>query len=171
MIEILKRTVFFIIIILFQVLILDQIEIGKYSEYFSPLVYGAFILIYYPSFKLWILLILAFIMGLILDGFGDTLGMHASSLLTVAITKNYVLKIIAPRDGFNPDKDINVINIGINRFLIYGGITLFIHHFCFFVIEDFNFKLMHLLILKSIINSAVSLSIIVLFQYLILNKR
>ena len=70
-------------------------------------------------------------MGLILDMFGDTLGMHASALLTVAIMKNYILNLLAPRDGFDPDKELNVITIGINRFLIYGGIILFIHH-CFF---------------------------------------
>lgn len=171
MIEVIKKIFMFIGVILFQVLILDEIEIGSFSYYFSPLVYGVFILTIKPSFQVWILLFIAFVMGLSVDIFRDTLGMHTSALLVVAIIKNPVLSLISPREGFDPNKELNVINIGINRFMILSGVLLFLHHFWFYMIEDFHLEILHYLILKSIINTAISLALIILFQYLNLNKN
>ena len=106
-----------------------------------------------------------------IDIFRNTMGLNISALIAVAYSRNIILNMISPRDGFDPLKELNVNTMGLNRYLLYAGILLFIQHFWFYIIEDFHFNQLHMLFIKAIINTILALGLIILFQYLTLSKK
>ena len=83
--------------------------------------------------KNWIILLLAFFLGLTIDMFSGTLGMHAFSLVFMAFLRPFFLKNFPPKT----DK-VNYPSLKENGFgwmLLYVSTMLFIHHFTYFFIE------------------------------------
>jgi len=171
MIEVAKKGFLFFILLLIQLFFIDQIDLGDFNYYFSPIIYGLVVIVIYPGFDFKYLLIVAFIMGLSIDIFRNTLGLNISSLVAIAYLRKYILTLISPRDGFDLNKDLNIINIGISRFLLYASVMLMVHHLWFYIIEDFHLNQLHFIIIRALINTCMALAFIVLFQYLTLRKK
>ena len=171
MIEVVKKGTIFLILLLIQLLLIDQLDLGSFNYYFSPIIYGLVIILIHPGFDFRYLLIAAFVMGFSIDVFRNTMGLNISSLVAVAYLRKFILVFISPRDGFDLNKDLNIINIGLSRFLIYTGIMLVIHHLWFYILEDFHFNQIHIVFFRAFINSFIALAIIVLFQYLTFRKN
>ncbi len=161
----------FFLLITVQIFLIDEIDIGNINYYFSPIIFGLFIISMNLNVEIWILMTLAFLMGFSIDIFRNTIGLNISALIVVSYSRNIILNMISPRDGFDPLKELNVNTMGLNRYLLYAGVLLFIQHFWFYIIEDFHFNQLHILFIKAIINSIIALGLIVLFQYLTLSKK
>ena len=166
-----KKAVIFIILLFIQIFWIDQIDLGSFNYYFSPIIYGLVLLTIHPGTKTSNLLIIGFIMGLSVDLFRNTIGLNISALVAVAYFRNTILSLISPRDGFDPIKDITIISVGLTRYLMYASIMLFIHHFWFYIIEDYHFNQLLFILFRSFINTFFALGIIVLFQYLTLRRN
>ena len=171
MIDLGKKGLLFLLVLLIQLFFIDQIDLGFLNYYFSPLIYGLVVIIIYPAFDFSYLLIAAFFMGCSIDLFRNTLGLNISSLVAVAYFRKYILSLISPRDGFEPNKDLNIFNIGVGRFILYASIMLFFHHFWFYVLEDFHFNQLHILIFRAISNSIIALMFLLLIQYLTFRNK
>ena len=101
MIRIVGRNIIrFLILILFQVLVLDNILL---NGYLNPYFYVLFIILMPFETPRWLLLISGFLLGLSVDLFENTLGMHAAATVFMALVRPWVLSIFAPRDGYEPD--------------------------------------------------------------------
>ena len=87
-----------------------------------------------------LVLALAFFTGLTIDVFYDTAGMHAAVCTLIGFLRFYILKIIAPREGYEVGLTPTVGSMGALWFLTYAGILIFIHHLCFFYLEIFRFN-------------------------------
>ena len=90
----------FIFLVLFQVLVLDNIQLGGYL---NPFMYVLFILLMPFETPGWVLLFSAFLLGGSIDLFEHTPGMHASAAVFMAFLRPAVLKLIAPREGYEPN--------------------------------------------------------------------
>ena len=150
----------FIFLILLQVFILDNIQ---FMGYINPMIYVLFILSLPVRFPKWALLILAFIMGLIIDVFSNTAGMHSFALVFAAFLRTPVINIFTSIDeGSNPTPSFHTF--GVSAYVKYVVILVLIHHFILFFIESFSFLHLTLLIPKIIISSAVTILLILGLQ-------
>ncbi len=95
--RILRFSLIFILLILLQVLLFNNIQ---FSGYVNPYVYIMFILLLPVEIPSWLLLIISFFTGLIIDLFTGTPGMHTSATVLAGFVRPYVLRIISPRDGY-----------------------------------------------------------------------
>ena len=94
MIKLLPRYLInFILLVFLQVFILNNIQ---FSGYINPYIYVLFILILPFEIPSWFLIIIAFFLGLTIDLFSHTVGMHSSATVFMAFLRPYVLKIISP---------------------------------------------------------------------------
>ena len=99
----------FIFLILLQVFILDNIQ---FMGYINPMIYVLFILSLPVRFPKWALLILAFIMGLIIDVFSNTAGMHSFALVFAAFLRTPVINIFTSIDeGSNPTPSFHTFGV------------------------------------------------------------
>jgi len=126
----------FILLILFQGLILNNIEFGGYVV---PFLYVFFILALPFETPNWIVLIIAFVLGICVDSFTSTLGMHTSASLVMAFSRSYLLKLIEPRGGYEFNSKPSVQIMGLPWYLMYAFILVFIHHLFLFYVESFKF--------------------------------
>jgi len=153
---------------LIQILILKQIHITWAGfDYIHLYIYPLFIILLPIKTQRPLLLLIAFVTGLIVDMFYDSPGLHASTLVLVAYVRNYVLKFLEPRDGYNIDTTPSIKNFGFNWFIIYSSILVFINMLWYFSIEAFSFQYLPDIILKTIFSFIFSEIIIILYMIIL----
>ena len=126
-----------IILILVQVILLNNIQ---FSGFINPFLYIIFILWLPISTPKWLLLSLSFFVGICVDVFSNTLGMHASASLFLAFCRPYILNILAPRDGYEANQQPGYQDFGFIWFISYAAILTLLHHTFLFFVEVFRFS-------------------------------
>ena len=158
-----KYSIIFVSLVLIQVLILNQIQ---FSGYVNPCIYILFVMLLPLTTPKYILLPLAFLMGLTIDVFSNSLGLHAAATTFIAYLRPVLISVISNRDREKNDYP-GLKQNRIQWFLFYTVIMVFFHHFVLFFLEIFSFAGFFHTILKIIISSFFSIFIIVLSQYII----
>ena len=168
MIRIVGRNIIrFLILILFQVLVLDNIQMGGYL---NPYFYVLFIILMPFETPRWLILITAFLLGVSVDLFTNTLGMHAAASVFMAFLRPWILSIFAPRDGYEPDTFPRIFFYGFNWFLRYSLVMVFFHHLALFYLEVFHFQDFLSTFLRVILSTLVTTATVILSQYFIFRK-
>jgi rod shape-determining protein MreD len=163
------RNIFrFIILVLVQVLIIKNLELGRFI---NPFIYVLFIIVLPFETPKWLLLISAFVLGITIDMFYDTAGMHAAACVAVAYIRPGILKLFSPRDGYEIGTQPTIQYLGVPWFLSYSAILVVLHHFILFYIEIFRFSEFFSTLLRVIISSVFTLLLVVLSQYLFNRKK
>jgi rod shape-determining protein MreD len=160
--SILRYSLIFLILILLQVLLFNNIQ---FSGYVNPYVYVMFILLLPVEMPQWILLLISFFTGLLVDFFCGTTGMHAGATVMAGFARPYILRLISPRDGYEPGANPSMIIYGFRWFIFYTFLIVTIHHFVLFYLEVFRFAGFFRTMLRVIISSAFTVSFILLAEY------
>jgi len=168
MIKLLARNIIrFAILVMLQILVLNNIQI---SGYIIPYIYILFILLLPFETPGWLLLLAGFTLGLSVDMFTNTMGMHTAATVFMAFLRPYVLQVIAPRDGYETGTFPRIYYFGFEWFLKYTLILVFSHHFILFYTEVFRFSEFFSTLLRVLASSLLSVILIILSQYFIYRK-
>jgi rod shape-determining protein MreD len=81
------------------------------------------------------ILLIAFLVGLAVDLFYNTAGMHASASLLLAYLRSYIIKVLFPTKGLDTELVISLDGMGMERFIRYIVILTFVHHVYLFFLE------------------------------------
>lgn len=163
-----ENAVRFIALVFFQVLILNNIELGGSL---NPFLYVLFILMLPFDTPEWLVLIFGFVIGLTIDMFTDTLGMHTSATVFLAFSRKFILRVMAPRDGYETTFRPSVRKMGLQWFLIYASILVFIHHFVLFYLEWFRFSDLFYTFIKVLFSSLLTLVLILITQFIFITPK
>jgi rod shape-determining protein MreD len=161
--RILRFGLIFILLLLLQVLLFNNIQ---FSRYVNPYVYLMFILLLPFEIPAWLLLIISFFTGLIIDLFSGTPGMHTSATLLAGFVRPFVLRIISPRDGYESGADPSMIVYGFRWFLTYTAIIVVIHHTALFYLEVFRLTDFFRTLARVLLSSLFSVTFILLLEYI-----
>ena len=167
--QIVKNIIRFIGIILLQVLIFQRVDFGW--EYVSLIIYPMFILLLPFQTSKVLLIILGFCLGISIDIFYNSLGVHASATVFLAYLRPYVLKMLEPANGYPASSAPTKYHMGLNWFMIYAGILLFAHLFFYFSVEVFTYVYFLEILLKSFVSFLISYFVILLHQFLFNPKK
>jgi len=165
----------FCIIVLIQVYILNKIALRWWSQpvgfpVFIPYLYPIFILLLPFETPVWALLMLGLLLGLTVDSFTDTAGMHAAATVLLAYLRTNVLHALLPKNiSEYPNQSPGVRNMGWLPFLVYSGFLLLVHHAAFFSIELWSVSNIAYLLLK--IGASTVTSLLFVVVYLLLFTR
>jgi rod shape-determining protein MreD len=160
--SVLRFTIITILLILLQVLVLNNIQ---FSGYINPYVYIMIILLLPSITPAWLVLIVSFVTGLIIDLFSGSPGMHASATLLAGFSRPLVLRLISPRDGYESGSDLSMAAYGLRWFFIYASIIVLIHHTTLFFLEVFRFTDFFRTILRILLSSIFTVGFILLLEY------
>ena len=158
----------FVVLILLQVMIVQNINLGGYI---ILLPYVLIIIILPFETPRLLLLGIAFLVGVTIDLFHDSSGLHASACTLMGFSRYYVLKFISPREGYDAGVQPTVDDMGLAWYLSYAGVLIIIHHFCFFYLEAFRFSDFFRTFLRVILSSIGTFVVIYLIQFLFSNIR
>jgi cell shape-determining protein MreD len=168
MIKVLPRNLLrFVVLVLFQVLILNNIQI---SGYLNPYVYVLFILLLPFETPHWLMLVTAFLLGLSIDLFSQTPGIHAFATVFMAFFRPVVLNVLSPRDGYGSGSYPRIFYYGLEWFLKYSLTLIFIHHFVLFFMEVFRISGFFHTLLRVVASTVFSTLIVVISQYMVFKK-
>ena len=152
----------FIFLILFQVLILNNIQ---FNGYINPYLYIYFILLLPFETPRWLLLLSAFLLGLSLDAFTNTFGLNAAACVLMAFLRPFVISAISTGTEFMIGHSPSLKNQGFKWFAYYSITLIFIHHFSLFYLEIFRFSEFFQTLLRVLLSSAFTLLLVFLAEY------
>ncbi len=161
--KIISNIIRFIILILLQVLIVQNIRLGSYIILFPYILF--IISLPFETPKLAVLF-LSFLTGLTIDMFYDTSGMHAAACTLIGFSRFFVLKLLSPREGYDPGLIPNVDSMGSLWFITYSALIILIHHLFFFYLEIFRFHEFFKTLLRVILSSIGTFCFIYIVQFL-----
>jgi rod shape-determining protein MreD len=162
-IDIIKNIFRFFLLIGLQILVLNNIQL---NGFINPYLYVLFILMLPFETPKWLVMVLAFMIGLSIDIFSDSPGMHAAASTFMAFCRPIVLKIMQPREGYEFTLKPTIFQMGISWFLTYAGILTFLHHLAYFYIEIFRFSEFFAVFTRVILSSIFTLLLIIFTQLL-----
>jgi rod shape-determining protein MreD len=160
--SILRFGLIFILLILLQVLLLNNIQ---FSGYVNPYVYIMFILLLPIEIPSWLLLLLSFATGLIIDFFSGSTGMHTSATVLAGFVRPYILRIVSPKDGYESGSDPSMMIYGFRWFFFYALLMVLIHHTTLFYIEVFRFADFFRTMLRVLLSTMFSMTFILLIEF------
>jgi len=150
----------FIVLVLLQVLVLNNIQ---FLGYINPYLYILFILALPVQMPRWATLVLAFALGLTIDIFSNTGGMHASAAVLIAFSRNGIIKLFTSIDeGNNPTPSF--YTFGVSAYIKYVVVLVVMHHATLFFLEAFSFTHFWIMLAKIILSSIVTILIILGIQ-------
>lgn len=131
-------------LVLAQALILNNIHIAGYA---TPFLYIYLILSFESDMSRNEMMLWGLALGISVDMFSNTPGMHAAATVLLAFVRPACLKLFAPRD-------IDVItpsvkSLGFASFLKYLVLATIIHHTALFAIAFFSISDLQIILLES----------------------
>lgn len=167
--DILKYIWQFALLILLQVLIFNNLNLGGYI---NPFPYIYLIIVLPISIGRIPLLFIGFLLGLTIDVFSNTGGIHAAATTLIAFYRPLYLKAQSPREGYELAALPHIKTFGFVWFIPYAAIIVVIHHLALFYLEIFRFGEFFHTLLKVTLSSILTLLFILLAEYLFVsNKR
>jgi len=158
----------FVVFIFLQVIVLNRINLtfGSFN-YAHLLIYSIPIILLPLNTPRPVTICLGFVVGLIIDLFFDSPGIHASALTATAFCRKYILQLLEPIEGYKVGSAINLTNMRMPWLLGYISILLFFHLCWYFSIEAFSFVYLKEILLRIISSFIVSyvLTILILIIY------
>ena len=148
----------FILLVLVQVLIFNRLN---FFGFINPMVYILF-LYWYPIKENRAAFIgLAFLLGISIDFFSDSMALHAASTLTIAYMRPAIMRFVfGVNFEFQSFKLSNTTRIQQITFLT---LLIVVHHLVFFTLEIFSLANFLLILKKVLATGAVTLILCLLF--------
>ena len=99
MIDIIKHSIRFVLFLIAQAFIFNQLEIGFGIQL---MVYPLYIFLLPLEMNVFLLMLVSFGLGFGIDLFSNTYGLHASSALIIAYGRPYLIKLFEPCKLYKP---------------------------------------------------------------------
>lgn len=145
--EVVLRLLFFVGLILLQVVLFSNMSIGGYVPY----IYVLFILRFPIKSNTALFLCSSFLLGLSLDMFFNSGGVHAAACTVMAYVRPLALKFSFGRNYEH--QTIKLVKASQSARMAYVSILVIAHHIVLFTLETFNFKFI-IFALKSVFFSS-----------------
>lgn len=159
----LRYTGAFVLLVALQLLIFNNIE---FSGYVNPYVYVMFILILPVSIPSWILLLLGFLTGFVIDIFSGTMGVHTFATVLAGFVRPWVLSLKLTAEAAEDDMSPSARRSGLRWFLVYTVTVVLVHHLALFFVELFSFRYFFHTLLRVLLSTAVTTFFILLFDFI-----
>ena len=153
----------FILLLLVQVVICNNIN---FFGFINPYIYIVFIFLFPIRDSRIVLLLVSFVLGMLVDMFSDSGGVHAAASITLAYARPLLLKMSFGM--LYEHQSIKFNNTDIGNLITYVGAGTLLHHFILFSLEVFNMSYVLIILKKTLFSSIftilLSILIIVLFS-------
>ena len=153
----------FVLLIFLQLFVLNNIQ---FSGFVNPYLYVMFILLLPFKISGWFMLIMAFVLGLIIDIASGTIGYHTMATVFMAYFRYHLLQLIAPHDGYDSGTSPTISSLGFSWFFKYSSILVFAHHLVLFWIESFRLNDLFPATLRALASSIFTILLVLICQFL-----
>ncbi len=162
-----KNSILLLLFSACQILVFNQLQ---FLSLFFPMVYILWIYRYPLEDNLYIFLFLSFILGLSIDFFIGTGGIHAFASVGIAFLRKPLFRIIS---SSSDSELIGLIDQKLNKFQNFMMIffLILIHHSFLYLIDNLKFSNYLILTQRIIINSLITFVFVYSFYLLFVKSR
>lgn len=157
----------FILLLAVQIIIFNNMN---FLGYISPFPYILFIILYPVNGNKSGLVVASFLLGLIMDMFSNSGGIHATACLVLAYFRpaifkfafglSYEYQTVKLNDVLTPERFSFIL------------LSVVIHHFTLFILEAFQFSFIFDILIRTLLSTVFTIIICIIIIYLIKpNKR
>ncbi len=152
----------FMILVLVQAIICNHIN---FLGFINPYIYIIFLLLYPINNNRQLFLVISFVLGLSIDVFSDTAGVHATASLCIAYVRPIVLKLVY-RVQYE-HQNMRLYALGSWLLIYYIMVITILHHFVLFTLEIFSLNNILLISKKALLSSifTILLSTVLIFLF------
>ncbi|HEY2583438.1 MAG TPA: rod shape-determining protein MreD [Mucilaginibacter sp.] len=158
----------FFLVIFIQIFLLKNVTLYNLS---TPYFYIIFILLLPFETPNLVLFGSSFLLGLTIDAFYDTPGLHAAACVVLAIVRVLFISITVQKEGFDNEPEPTLSIMGFRWFFTYTIILTFIHHFFLFSLEAFSFSELKYTIGRLIFSSMFTVFLIIISSLLFFRRK
>lgn len=148
----------FVLLVLMQVLLFNNVRI---SGYINPQVYVFFILMLSVHTRGYVLLLTAFLLGIVVDSFNDSLAIHTMATLLMAFFRPAVLRLLLGNVSLEGIEAPSFHSFGTVALFVYIFILVILHHLALFFLEIFRFSELTQTLSRVIASSGVTIIFVV----------
>ena len=163
-----KNIIRFVFLVFFQVMVLNNINLGGFI---NPYLYVYFILLLPFITPKWLLLISAFLIGITVDIFSNSIGINAAASVLMAFARPFVIKAISTGTEYEIGERPSLKNQDLKWFVYYCASLILIHHFVLFYLEIFRFNEFFRTFLKVILSSVFTIVLVMISEYLFYRRQ
>jgi len=160
--EILSTSLLFLLYLGLQILLVRNLVLFDYAFCF---VYIACILLLPNEISLTWLLLIAFVTGIIVDTFYNTLGMHAAATVLMAYCRPLVVRGQIDVPGMESRLEFSLKELGAGAFFRYVFVLALIHHSALFFIEASSLALLIPTLIRVVASTLFTTVSVVLIQF------
>ena len=158
----------FIALVFLQLFVLNNIQ---FSGFVNPYMYVMFILLLPFEIAGWLMLLLAFTLGLVIDFASNTIGYHTIATVFMAYLRIHLLRYISPHDGYESGMTPTISSLGFTWSIKYISILTFAHHLLLFFIESFRLSDLLFASLRALASSVFTVLLIVIYQFFVIRTK
>ena len=155
-------------LVLIQILLLKNLALFGVAFCF---IYLLAILSFPISMRSFPLILISFGLGLLVDVFYDTLGLHASATTLMAFLRTYWLKAISPNVGYDDANNPTLNEMGIGWYLSYSLPLVFAFSLMFFIADQWGVGGWYGALNKSLFSSIFTVILAIIVQLLFFKRR
>lgn len=149
----------FVALVFIQVFLLKNISLYDLS---TPYLYILFILLLPFETPNILLFALSFILGLTIDAFYDTPGLHTTACVLLAFVRVLFISITVQKEGFDNEPEPTLSIMGFRWFFTYTLILTLFHHFFLFILEVFRFEEIQYTLTRALFSSIFTVFLILI---------
>lgn len=151
----------FFIVLLFQLLVFENVNLGPYIH---PLAYVALILLLPMDMRPALVLAAGLLVGVLMDFFTGDAGLHTIATLPVAFLRSVFMPYLIGRDQMKDMGAPVASAIGTGRFLRYSLTAILLHAAIYFSFESLSAGYFHLTLIHIALSAVVTLVLVWAFQ-------
>ena len=151
--NIFKYTLRFVLFVLLQGLILNNVNLFGYIHIY---LYIIFLITLPVNISRELVLFIGFLLGISVDIFCNTFGIHAFATVFAAFARFYLLKFFAPRDEHESIVP-SIESFGLGSFFKYSCLMIVIHHSVLLLVDYFSVVNIGVILLQILFSSAFTL--------------
>jgi len=167
--EALRISIRFIVLVLVQGAVL--INLSMLDGLMQLNLYVLFIILLPLRTPQSLVLLAGFVLGLVMDSFYNSPGLHASACVLMAFVRPSLLQALTPREDYEVTDRPSIADMGLSWFIRYAGILCLVHSIWLYLVERFSFTAFGTTLAKGFLSSLLTLAVIILLEYLLGAKR
>lgn len=161
------NTVRFFLLIAMQVFLFKNVGYYNIATAFP---YILFLLLLPLKIPNWFLFMLAFVTGITIDTFYDTLGVHAAACCVLAFVRIIVMKVTVDYESHEHLATPSIGEMNFRWFFFYSFVVTFFHHLTLFMVEAFTFSHFHYTLMSAFLSCIFTEAVILLFSLIFYRK-
>ncbi|MCC8408732.1 rod shape-determining protein MreD [Mucilaginibacter sp. UR6-1] len=158
----------FVVLVFIQAFLLKNVTVYDLAV---PYPYILFVMLLPFETPNIVLFPLAFLMGLSIDAFYDTPGLHAAATVLLAMVRVLFISITVQKDSFDNEPEPTLGSMGFRWFFTYSAILTLVHHFFLFNLEVFRLSEMEYTLSRFLMSSVFTILLMLITGLLFFRKK